>query len=173
MNWKRNICVCVYFCVLYYGGTAYAHPDSGFLPDAIAETEYGIVVELNPKDIETRNKLGIVLYRTNKLDEAVKQFNAVLKIKADDFDAHDGMGLVMMKKGRHEEAMKWFEKAIALNKGDALVFNHLGSAYEALGDIGKAIESYEKGLSIKKDGDILSHVEALRKIKNGPPAKVR
>ena len=144
-------------------GTVYAHPDTGYLPDAIAETEYRIVIELDPGDIETRNKLGIVLYRKNKLEEALKQFKAVLKLRPGDFDAHDGTGLVLMKQGRYEKAIKWFEKAVELNRKDAMVYYHLGSAYKVSGEMEKAIKGYEKSLSLKKNDDVLRELNELKK----------
>ncbi len=127
---------------------AYAHPESGFLPDAIAEMEYKIVLDINPKDIETRNKLGVVLYRKNKLNEAEKEFSKVLEISPKDFDAHDGMGLVRMKQKKYEEAITWFKKAIAISDEDTMVHYHLGCAYEQMGNFVNAEKSYNKALEV-------------------------
>lgn len=144
-------------------GTVYAHPETGFLPDAIAETEYRIVIELDPGDIETRNKLGIVLYRKDKLKEALVQFREVLTLRPDDFDAHDGTGLVLMKQGRYKKAIKWLERAVELNPKDAMVYYHLGSAYKETGEIEKAIKGYEKSLSLQLSDDVLRELNELKK----------
>ncbi len=127
---------------------AYAHPESGFLPDAVAEMEYKIVLEINPQDIVTGNKLGIVLYNKNKLDEAKQAFTRVLRTSPWDFDAHDGMGLVMIKEKKYAEAVSWFKKAIAILPEDVMVHYHLGFAHEQRGDFNGAECAYKKALTV-------------------------
>lgn len=131
-------------------GLAYAHPETGLLPDAIAETEYKIVLEINPRDIQTRNRLGIVLYRKNKLREAEREFGEVLRAAPKDFDAHDGMGLVRLKAGNSAEAIAWFRKAIALNSEDTMVYHSLGFALEQSGRLSEAEASYRRGLEVNE-----------------------
>lgn len=165
---KLNIKIALFLSVLLLlliTGTVYAHPESGFLPDAIAETEYRIVIELDPGDIETRNKLGIILYRKDKLKEALKQFESVIKLRPGDFDAHDGTGMVFMKQGRYKKAIKWLERAVELNPKDAMVYYHLGSAYKATGKIEKAIKGYEKSLSLQLNDDIFRELNEMKKTK--------
>jgi tetratricopeptide (TPR) repeat protein len=163
MNLIMKTKICIWICLLYLfsTGTAYAHPDKGLLPDAIAETEYRIVIDLDPKDTETRNKLGIVLYRKNKLKEALQQFKTVLTQRPGDFDAHDGMGLVLMKKGHYEDAVAWFKKAISINKYDENVYYHLGRAYRMMRNNEMAIEMYRKSMSLKENADILKELGEL------------
>jgi Flp pilus assembly protein TadD len=131
-------------------GLVHAHPETGLLPDAIAEMEYRIVLDITPTDINTRNKLGIVLYRKNKLQEAEKEFASVLRIAPNDFDAHDGMGLVKLKENKSSEAVAWFQKAIVLNSEDTLVHHSLGLALEQLGRLQEATASYRKGLEVNE-----------------------
>ena len=161
---KKNACIIICLILLFLNGSAFAHPDSGFLPDAIAETEYRIVIDLDPKDIETRIKLGIVLNRKNKLKEAHKQFEAVLELKPDNFDAHDCIGLVMLKQGNYNGAIKWFKKAIAINAGDSMVYYHLGQTYKALGDPAKAIKEYRRSLSLKENKEIQKELKSLEQL---------
>ena len=125
-----------------------AHPETGFLPDAIAEMEYKMVLDLNPTDLRTRNKLGIVLYRKNRLKEAQLQFGQVLKAAPKDFDAHDGMGLVKIKERSYADAVAWFAKAISLNGADTMVHYNQGFAYEQLGRLAEAEVCYRQGLAV-------------------------
>lgn len=162
MRKKIFIIICLHLFIV--NGTVFAHPESGFLPDAIAETEYRIVLDLDPQDVETRIKLGIVLYRKDKLKEAHKQFKAVLKLKPDSFDAHDCMGLVMLKQGDYQRAVRWFEKAIEINAEDAMVYYHLGQAYKALGDPAKAVNEYRRSLSLKENQEIQKELESLEQL---------
>jgi tetratricopeptide (TPR) repeat protein len=128
--------------------SAFAHPESGFLPDAIAETEYKIVLDINPRDIETRNKLGIVFYRKDKIREAEKEFLMVLSLSPRDFDAHDGMGLVKKKQKKYEEAIVWFKKAIAISDEDTMVHYHIGLTYELMNNLVDAEKSFKKALEV-------------------------
>jgi Flp pilus assembly protein TadD len=129
---------------------SHAHPETGILPDAIAEMEYRIVLDITPNDVNTRNKLGIVLYRKNKLQEAEREFAEVLRLAPADFDAHDGMGLVKLKGHRNAEAVVWFQKALLLNGEDSLVYHNLGLAFEQLGRFQEAEASYRKGLEVSE-----------------------
>ena len=127
-----------------------AHPETGFLSDAVAEVEYKMVVEINPKDLRTRNRLGIVLYRKNKLAEAAQQFAAVLKMAPGDFDAHDGMGLVKLKEKNYPEAVGWFQRAIAINGEDTLVHYNLGIAFEQIGRLAEAAAQYRQAREVNE-----------------------
>ena len=129
---------------------AHAHPETGFLPDAIAETEYKMVVQINPADIATRNKLGIVLYRKNKLKEAEEQFLEILKIAPRDFDAHDGMGLVKIKERDFPVALLWVQKAISLSATDTMVRYNLGLIHEMNGRFREAEMAYRQALAVNE-----------------------
>ncbi len=131
-------------------GFSHAHPETGILPDAIAEMEYRIVLEITPNDIKTRNKLGIVYYRKNKLKEAEREFAEVLRAVPKDFDAHDGMGLVKLQEKKCAEAVTWFQKAIILNSEDTMVHHSLGLALEQLGRLQEAEASYRRGLEVNE-----------------------
>jgi len=143
-----KIKIFILIVMLLIPASGFAHPESGFLPDAIAEMEYKIVLDINPKDIDTRNKLGIVLYRKNKLKEAEKEFSKVLEVSPRDFDAHDGMGLVKNKQKKYEGAITWFKKAIAISDEDTMVHYHLGLTYELMGKFVDAEKAYKKALEV-------------------------
>ena len=145
---KRLTIIIIFIMVL--PAPALAHPESGFLPDAIAETEYKMVVQINPADIATRNKLGIVLYRKNKLKEAEEQFLEILKIAPRDFDAHDGMGLVKIKERHFPEALLWVQKAITLSDTDTMVRYNLGLIHEMSGRFQEADTAYRQALAVNE-----------------------
>ena len=143
-----------YFTVLFISAfllaphAVWAHPETGLLPDAIAETEYKIVLEINPKDIATRTKLGMVLCRKNKLNEAEQQIAEALRLAPKDFDAHDVMGLIRLKGKKPAEAIVWFQKAIAIKSEDTMVHHSLGLAFEQTGLYREAEASYRRGLEV-------------------------
>jgi tetratricopeptide (TPR) repeat protein len=140
---------CLFIIAVFFAPhSVCAHPETGLLPDAIAETEYKIVLEINPKDIPTRTKLGMVLYRKNKLKEAEQQISEVLKSAPNDFDALDVMGLIRLKEKKPAEAITWLQKAIAINSEDTMVHHSLGLALEQTGRYREAEASYRKGLEV-------------------------
>lgn len=134
--------------LLFAPHAASAHPETGLLPDAIAETEYKIVLEINPRDITTRTRLGMVLYRKNRLKEAEQEISEVLKSAPNDFDAHDVMGLIRLKEKKPVEAIAWLKKAIALKSEDTMVHHSLGLALEQAGQYRDAEASYRRGLEV-------------------------
>lgn len=143
--------IIIVFFIMLLVTPAHAHPETGFLPDAIAETEYKMVVQINPADIVTRNKLGIVLYRKNKLKEAEGQFLEILRIAPRDFDAHDGMGLVKIKERDFPAALLWVQKAISLSATDTMVRYNLGLIHEMTGRFREAEAAYRQALAVNEE----------------------
>lgn len=146
--------------LLFFCGPADAHIEKGYMPDAIADMEYRILLEFQPDDTVTRNKLGMVLYRLERLDEAEGEFGQVLKIDPDNFNAMDALGLVRARQGKAEQAIKLFRAAIAIKADDSLVYYHLGQsleqsnrAVEALANYRTATDLIKKELAASNDQD--------------------
>ena len=110
-----------------------AHVSENAMPDAVAEIEYRILLEFQPDSIETSNKLAMVLYRLDKLDEAVSLLQRVLELDPGNFDALDTLGLVSFKQGKTQQALEYLEKAAGLSNNDLLVHYHLALAQDKLG----------------------------------------
>lgn len=128
------------------------------MPDAVAETEYQILLEFQPERTEVRNKLAMVLMRKKKFTEAEEEFRTVLATEPDNFNGLDGLGLVMVmsRTGREKEAVDQFLKAIAINPQDVMVHYHLGLAYAALGDQLAAKQSYRQALDLAEQPSVVS-----------------
>ncbi len=156
-NFTLTLLICIFLT-----GLAYAHPESGHVPDSIAETEYEIAIDLDSEDIKTRYKFGILLLRKGKLNEARKQFEEVIRIKPDDFHAHEGIGLVLMKERDYKDAESWFKKAVSIDSKDEMVYYHLGSVYRMMGKNAEAIEMYKKSLELKENPGILTELGELK-----------
>lgn len=133
-------------CNFLVGKEAAAHVAQGYMPDAIADMEYRILLEFKPDDIMTRNKLAMVLYRQNLLDEAEEELHRVLAVDPDNYDALDGLGLVRFKQNDFSKAMEYFHASIAANDKDILVYYHLGQVQEELGMPAEAENSYSQAL---------------------------
>ncbi len=161
---KINIVIAICVLLLVANTPASAHPDCGHMPDSFAETHYRIAVDLDPKDTDMRNRLGIVLFNQSKLRDALKQFYEVLSLKPDDFDAHDGIGLVMMKQGKYKKAVNWFQKAIVINDNDPKAYFHLGQAYLELGEQTKTLQNYKKSISLREDPEVTNEIIELEQL---------
>jgi Tfp pilus assembly protein PilF len=98
---------------------ASAHYEGELLPDSVAVMEYSMVISMAPRDTLTRNKLGMVYLRQNKVAKAKEQFKEILKIDPGNFDALDSMGLACDKEGRYKEAAEWYGRALKVKAGDA------------------------------------------------------
>ena len=124
-----------------------AHVAHGNMPDAIAEIEYRILLDFQPDNIEAINELAMVLYRLDKLDEALVELQRVLELEPDNFDALDTMGLVSFKQGKTQLALEYLKAAVRINSEDILVHYHLGLVQAKLGLIDKAEASLIKALT--------------------------
>ncbi|OGR01255.1 MAG: hypothetical protein A2511_15145 [Deltaproteobacteria bacterium RIFOXYD12_FULL_50_9] len=142
------ICLGLY-CSITVPSISQAHVGTESIP-VIAEMEYRIYVDLNPKDIELRNKYGMLLLNRNKISEAESQFTLILSMAPKNFDAMDALGLVRIKQQRYPEAVKLLQDAIVINPKDVAVYLHLGKALEATGQSKPAENAYENGLRLLK-----------------------
>ncbi|MBU0730540.1 MAG: tetratricopeptide repeat protein [Proteobacteria bacterium] len=130
------------------------------MPDSVAEIEYKIYLEFKPDDILTLNKLGMVLYRRNKLDEAIKTFTKIIELDSKNADAYDGLGLISANKQDYLSAVEYYQKAIFHKPKDIWVHYHLGKSLEAIGRFMDAETAYETALNNYK-----------QKFSNQSPAK--
>lgn len=138
----------LFWCIFTGTSICHAHVNAESIP-VVAEMEYRIYVDLNPNDLELRNKYGMLLLNRNKISEAENQFTFILGKAPKNFDALDALGLIRTKQQRYPEAVKLFQEAVAVNSKDVLVFFHLGSALEATGQIQEALKAYETALALK------------------------
>ena len=93
---------------------ASAHYTGELLPDSVAVMEYQMIISMQPNDTLTRNKLGMVYLRQNKLDKAKEQFLEILKIDQKNFDALDSLGIVESRLGDPAQAVGWYERALKI-----------------------------------------------------------
>ena len=141
---------------------AYGHVESS-MPDAMAEMEYIILLDLTPDDIATRNKLALVLFRRNKIVEAEKQLHLVLQKSPDNADALDTLGLIRHAQKEYSRAVAYYKKAIAADPADGLIYYHLGNTYEITGKRGEAEDNYRAALELlKKQNSSVKDMQPVR-----------
>ncbi|MEO5358820.1 MAG: tetratricopeptide repeat protein [Nitrospirota bacterium] len=72
-------------------------------------------LELNPKDLDVINYLGLVLMYTGKNDQALSYFNRGLALKPGTWEMVFNKGLALMALGRAAEAAAAFRETLAIN----------------------------------------------------------
>lgn len=134
--------------LFFYSSTpAAAHVEKGTMPDAVAEIEYRILLEFKPDHLEIRNKLGMVLYRSEKFDEAANEFDYVLKKDPENIGALTALARVNAELSNYHQATALFKKALAINPDDIHIYYYLGQTLEMQGHLSGAEEVYKNGLS--------------------------
>jgi len=137
-------------CVLFFffnATPATAHVEKGTMPDSVAEVEYRILLEFKPGNLEVRNKLGMILFRSDKFDEAASEFDYVLKKDPENIDALTALGRVNTKLSNYKQAIGLLQKALTIRPDDMHIYYYLGQTMEMQGDLSGAEEIYKTGLS--------------------------
>jgi tetratricopeptide (TPR) repeat protein len=125
------------------------------MPDAVAEVEYLVLLDMRPRDYETRYKLGMIYFRKQEYDKAADHFQRVLKAKPKHFNALTGMGLVKTRLREYDQAVEYYKQAIAVNPADNHVYYYFGKVLELQNKIVQAQKAYQAAVTnhIKLYGD--------------------
>jgi len=76
-------------------------------------------VEKDPDNAAAHQRLGIALFRLQKVSEAIEEFGKARQIKPDVAHPYVTLGLLFSQQGDMDKAQQAFEKAYAENKADA------------------------------------------------------
>lgn len=109
---------------------AVAYDQQGREEEAIAELEETKMIA--PRDIGVSFQLGMLYWRTEKLDKAQREFEEIIKIDSDYSNARYMLGLVYDKKGEKEKAIDQFDKVAQLNPENREVMKILENLSEGL-----------------------------------------
>jgi tetratricopeptide (TPR) repeat protein len=152
---------------LTWVGWARAHGDVSKLPYPVQIVQYRLVLYMNPDNLAARNRLAMVLYRTNQLQDAEKELRYILERDSNDFDALDGLGLVFIKMKRYQEALEYLNKAVRINEHDVMVHVHLSVVYQKMELPERAKSELEKVKSLISDSIQLQDIEKEQRLVNG------
>jgi len=117
-----------------------------------AEAALRVALGQNPDSPKLRAMLGHALMKQNKLDDALKEYEAAVKEpKSKNPEARLSMGRIYRERKDFANAIAAFEKAAQEYVGQsyqvAEAYDEEGLTYEAKGDKPKAQEIYEKSLN--------------------------
>jgi len=122
-----------------------------FLDSAIgnynsAETEYRLILSLIP-DCYTYSKLGRVLYRQGRYDEAFKVFERALEIKPTLAVGYFGMAQIYRAQTKLDDAVKYYGKAIEIDpKISVMAYNNMATSLESLGRFNEAEQILQEAI---------------------------
>ena len=146
----KKLSLALVLCLVWVGW-AWAHGDVSKLPTPVQIIHYKMIVWMSPDDLETRNKLAMAFYLSNKLEEAENELRYVLRKDPQDFDALDGLGIVLIKMGRYQEALECLNKAVRINEHDVMVHVHLSAVYKKMEMPERAKSELDKVRSLISD----------------------
>ena len=129
--------------------------------------QYKTTLWMNPDDLETRNKLAMAFYLTNKLEEAEEELMYVLRKDPQDFDALDGLGVVLIRKKNYPEALEYLGKAVKINEHDPMVHVHLSAVYHKMNEGEKAKDAWKRAKSLASNRAQVKEMEKEFKLVRG------
>ncbi|GEM_PF-2000528 len=126
--------------------------------------DYTHAVRFSPRFLPVYRNRAVLLQRTGKLDEAIRDSDAEIELDPNSASAYsvrgDGRrlrGERWMREGRAAEAKgEWtqaetdFNRSIALDPQDAGVLNQRGMLYRLLGKLEEAIADYTRAIDLPK-----------------------
>ena len=102
----------------------------------------------NPNCGMAHDYLGITLFGTGQVDEAIAHFQKAIEIDSNDDMAHNNLGKVSLQTGRADEAIAHFQKAIEINPDSLEAHYNLGNALLQVGRVDEAIAHFQKAIEI-------------------------
>jgi tetratricopeptide (TPR) repeat protein len=111
-------------------GTAYLI--EGNAPGAVETLRQA--TELDPRNWNAWNKLGLATMSLGAFDEAEDAFKRAVDLVPEEAEVHNNYGTLLLRQGRYEDAIGQFEIALEdlTYRKPAMVMSNLGSAYIAL-----------------------------------------
>jgi tetratricopeptide (TPR) repeat protein len=101
-------------------------------------------LEVNPGRVNLRIKIGELLIKEKKYEEAQKEFQEVLKSDPDNREVRIALGILYYDLRRFDLAVAEFSIILEKNINDNRIRYLLASAYEEKGDNKFAIDEYRK-----------------------------
>ncbi len=98
-----------------------------------AERSYRDALRSNPEFMPAHYRLGLLLARGGRHEEAVEHLAAAARLKSTDGAVLLDLSRVLRELGRHEEAARWLERRVALDPGDPAARAEWAEALAAAG----------------------------------------
>jgi Tfp pilus assembly protein PilF len=104
-----------------------------------------------PDNPRAHSNLGLALFESGQLSEAIAQYDAALRLAPDSAEIHNNLGNVLFLTGQPEAAMAEFGEALRLDPGFAKAHYNRGTLLVQLGRLPDAVTEYEAALRSNPD----------------------
>jgi len=115
------------------------------------ETLWRDTLAKNPNAWIAQYNLGTLFLESNRVSEAIGQFEETLRLKPDHLEAHNNLGNALARLGRLQEAIGQYQQALRIKPDYAKTYNNLGNALLQAGRVQEAVGQYEQALRLKPD----------------------
>jgi tetratricopeptide (TPR) repeat protein len=132
----------------------------GELDRALAE--FGVVLRLQPDNLNARYNRGVLHLKKGALDQAIADFDAVLDRQPGNARAHYNRGVLYLKKGELDRALADFDATLRLEPGNAGAHYNRGLVHLGRGELDAAWRDYGEVLTLDPSHDrARGHLAAL------------
>ncbi len=125
---------------------ALAHLGAQHWGEAEADARSALALRANHPD--ALNVLGVVAWRTGRLDDAVRFMVATIALVPRYAEAHKNLGIVFSLRGETQQAIASFRRAVDLDPGLAEAHFHLATLLRESGDLAGAIAIYRRVIAV-------------------------
>lgn len=117
-----------------------------------AITYYLKALELQPGNPDIHYRLGVLLHRLKRLDEAIQEFRRVIGLDTTYAPAYNYLGHLYAEKGENlTEAESLIKKALTLDPNNGYFHDSLGWLYFKLGRYEQALAELERAVELLED----------------------
>ena len=109
---------------------------------------YGIKLKINPEDYALWGKIGIILAKADRDEEALNAHKEVVRIKPDSYEAWGNKGVILFYLGHYEEALKAYNKALEINPNVSQLWTSKFTVLAKLNRQEEALDALKKAIGI-------------------------
>lgn len=107
------------------------------------------VIELDPRNSNAHNELGVTYVRLGRIEESLASFQTAISISPGFVEARYNLGTQYFKLGRYDESIRELNETVRLEPRQANAWNNLGVALARLDRHRDAINAYKSALQIR------------------------
>ena len=131
--------------------------------------EYRIALQLNPKDLNVLNSLGVCYGCQGKTPEALASFDQALELDPENLMAHYNRGFILAMDGQTTGALDNFRRAAAIDPGNFDVLFQIGKLALELDLVDEALGSLKKAAQTQDPKPIVFRYLGQTQLKVGRP----
>ncbi|MCX7591406.1 MAG: sulfatase-like hydrolase/transferase [Kiritimatiellae bacterium] len=111
--------------------------------------------DISTVDVELSVKLGLVLLKQGRTDEAAREFSNALKYEPSNLRAIEGLANIRVLEGKPAEAVELYKKILALAPHALEVRRSLGYLLTQQGEYAEALRTWRDGLKFHREDPVL------------------